>query len=74
MERLVCYSTVHGMRLFKLGVCGNTPIGEYEAGIGLLRVFQKYDKGTKSLYRAPTARLENYRDLIEGTFPKAIAF
>ena len=109
-------------------VCGNTPIGEYEAGIGLdrcvfqwnhdrfaysrikdlvpdhvawlvryhsvyipecehlmderdrryveryLRVFQKYDKGTKSLYRAPTVPLEKYRDLIEGTFPHAIAF
>jgi hypothetical protein len=109
-------------------VCGNTPIGDHEAGIGLdhcvfqwnhdrflysrvkdlvpdhvawlmryhgiyvpecehlmderdrryteryLRVFQKYDKGTKSVYRLPTVRLEKYRALIEDTFPKAIVF
>jgi inositol oxygenase len=39
-----------------------------------LRVFQQYDKGTKSLYVPPTARLETYRDLIEERFPKPIAF
>ncbi len=109
-------------------VCGNTPIGRYEDGIGLdrcvfqwnhdrflysrlrdlvpehvawllryhsiyvpecehlmdardrryteryLRVFQKYDKGTKSIYRPPTAQLDKYRALIEETFPKPIAF
>lgn len=39
-----------------------------------LRVFQKYDKGSKSIYRLPTVDLEKYRALIEDTFPKPIAF
>jgi len=39
-----------------------------------LRVFEKYDKGTKSLYHLPKNGIEKYRVLIEDTFPKPILF
>ena len=39
-----------------------------------LRVFQKYDRGTKSVYRLPAVRLEKYRSLIEDAFPRAVVF
>jgi len=109
-------------------VCINTPIGQYEKGVGLancvfqwshdqfiysrfkdfvpdhvawllryhsiyvpeceylmderdrmytqryLRVFEKYDKGTKSLYHLPKNGIEKYRTLIEETFPERILF
>ncbi len=109
-------------------VCFNTPIGDYEDGIGLdnctfqwnheefiysrlkdfvpehvarliryhgicipecerlmserdrlfadryLRVFEKYDKGTKSIYHLPKNGLESYRPLIEEAFPEPILF
>lgn len=109
-------------------VCTNTPIGNYEKGVGLdncifqwnhdqfiysrlkdfvpdhiawllryhsiyvpecehlmddrdriyaqryLRVFEKYDKGTKSIYHLPKNGIEKYRALIEDTFPETIIF
>lgn len=109
-------------------VCINTPIGQYEKGVGLancvfqwnhdqfiysrfkdfvsdhiawllryhsiylpecehlmdeqdrryaqqyLHVFQKYDKGTKSLYHLPKNGIEKYRTLIEERFPEPILF
>ncbi len=39
-----------------------------------LRVFYKYDHDTKSIYALPKKRIEDYRDLIEETFPKPILF
>jgi hypothetical protein len=37
-----------------------------------LRIFQKYDKGTKSIYNLPKNELEKYRPLVEKVFPKPI--
>ena len=107
-------------------VCYNSPIGEYQAGIGLdncifqwnhdefaysrlkyhvpehiawliryhsikiseceplmnerdraytdryLRVFAKYDHGTKSIYNLPKKSIEDYRDIVEEAFPEPI--
>ena len=39
-----------------------------------LRVLSKYDHGTKSIYNFPKKRIEDYRDLIEETFPEPILF
>ncbi len=39
-----------------------------------LRVFEKYDKGTTSLYHLPKNGIEKYRALIEDTFPETILF
>jgi predicted HD phosphohydrolase len=37
-----------------------------------LGIFRKYDLGTKSIFKIPPKRLENYRDLIEKHFPEEI--
>lgn len=37
-----------------------------------LRVFAKYDHGTKSFYHLPKKRIEHYRDVIEEAFPQPI--
>lgn len=39
-----------------------------------LRVFARYDHGTKSPHLRPSIRLDAYRDLIESTFPSPIPF
>jgi len=39
-----------------------------------LRVFEKHDKGTKSIYHLPKNGTEKYRALIEDTFPETIIF
>jgi len=39
-----------------------------------LRVFAKYDQGTKSIYTLPKKNIENYREFIEQTFPEPIFF
>lgn len=39
-----------------------------------LRPFQKYDKGTKSIYNLPKNSVEKYRALIEDMFPSPIPF
>ena len=39
-----------------------------------LRVFEKYDKGTTSLYHLPKNGIEKHRALIEDTFPETILF
>jgi inositol oxygenase len=36
--------------------------------------FRGYDQGTKSPYRVPVHRLEDFRDLIEAVFPDPIPF
>ncbi|HJT20603.1 MAG TPA: glycosyltransferase [Nitrospira sp.] len=39
-----------------------------------LETFEKYDTGTKSLYRLPERRMDEYRTLIEEAFPDPILF
>lgn len=39
-----------------------------------LRTFAKYDSGTKSFYRFPKKKIEDYRDLVEKAFPDPILF
>ena len=39
-----------------------------------LRVFARYDHGTKSAHLRPSISLDSYRDLIEATFPDPIPF
>jgi inositol oxygenase len=37
-------------------------------------VFARYDNGSKSIFRQPETRIEDYRDLIDGYFPEPILF
>jgi hypothetical protein len=37
-------------------------------------VFTRYDHGTKTPFHLPTASLDDYRDLVEDTFPQPIPF
>ena len=39
-----------------------------------LPVFTRYDNGTKSVFRLPETRIDDYRDLIEEYFPDPILF
>lgn len=39
-----------------------------------LKIFRKYDMGSKSIYKLPSKKLEDYKDLIELTFPEPIEF
>jgi hypothetical protein len=36
--------------------------------------FSHYDHETKSAFRLPATRLDDYRDLVEDAFPKPFAF
>ena len=39
-----------------------------------LRVFSKYDHGTKSIYNLPKKSIDEYRDIVEEAFPEPILF